>query len=147
MMQRVIAGIVCTSALGWAAAAHAQIPVGTWERTDVQGKGIVMTATKCCNGGLRLVYNIPATQGQPANTMTVDSPMDGTDVPVLVGGKPSGETMAIKRLDDKHYDAVLKMNGQPFGTARSTLSADAKTITVDGVYGTQKTTETWVRKQ
>jgi hypothetical protein len=147
MTKRAIGGIVFTSALGWAALAHAQIPVGTWERTDAQGKGIVMTVTKCCNGGLRLVYNIPALQGQPASTITVDSPMDGTEVQSLVGGKPSGQTMAIRRLDDRHYEGIVKMNGQPYGTSKSTLSADAKTITVDGVYGTQKVTETWIRKQ
>jgi len=149
MMKRVVGGIVFTSALGWAALAHAQIPVGSWERTDAQGKGIVMTVTSCCNGGLRLVYTIPARQGQPAATMTVDSPMDGTEVPALVGGKPSGETMAIKRLDDRHYEGTVKMDGKPFGTSKSTLSADGKTISVESVYGTsgQKTIETWVRKQ
>ena len=80
-------------------------------------------------------------------TLTVDSPMDGTEVPALVGGKPSGETMAIKRLDDRHYEGTVKMGGKLFGTSKSTLSADAKTIKVEGVYGTQKVIETWVRKQ
>jgi hypothetical protein len=88
--------------------------------------------------------------GQPASTMTVDSPMNGTEVPALVGGKPTGSTMAIKRVDDHHYTAILKMNGQLFGTSTGTVSADNKTMTVDGVMGTgsqaQKTTETWVRK-
>ena len=151
MTKRAIGGIVFTLALAWATMAHAQIPVGTWERTDAKGKGIIMTVTTCCNGGLRLVYSIPAAQGQPAATMTVDSPMDGTEVPTLVGGKPSGQTMAIKRLDDRHYEGTMKMNGQPAGTAKSTLSADGKTISVEGIYGTgaqaQKTTEIWVRRQ
>lgn len=149
MTKHVIGGFVFTAALGWAALAHAQIPIGTWERTDAPGKGIVMTVTSCCNGGLRLVYDIPANQGQPAMTMTVDSPMDGTEVPALVAGKPSGETMAIKRLDDRHYEGILRMGGKPYGRATSTLSADMKTITVEGVYGTgdQKTVETWIRKR
>ena len=151
MTRRVIGGIVFMSALGWAAVAHAQIPLGSWERTDALGRGIVMTVTTCCNGGLRLVYNIPAAQGQPAMTLTVDSPMDGTEVPALMGSKPSGETMAIKRLDDRHYEGTVKMDGKPFGTSKSTLSADGKSIAVDSVYGigaqTQKTTETWVRRR
>ena len=88
--------------------------------------------------------------GQPASTMTVDSPMNGTEVPALIDGKPSGETMAIKRVDDHHYSAIVKMNGQPFGTSNGTVSADNKTMTVDSVFGigsqTQKTIETWVRK-
>ena len=147
MTKRVIGGIVFTLSVGWATLAHAQIFVGTWERTDLHVKGVLLTVTKCCNGGLRLVYTIPSNAGHPATTMTVDSPMDGTEVPALVGGKPSGQTMAIKRLDDSHYETILKIDGKAFGTAKSTISADAKTITVDGVYGTQKTAETWVRKQ
>ena len=83
-------------------------------------------------------------------TMTVDTPMNGTAVPALIAGKPSGETMAIKRVDDHHLTAVLKMNGQPFATYSATVSTDNKSMTVDSVYGTgsqtQKITETWVRK-
>jgi hypothetical protein len=135
------------SALGSAGQLHAQLGVGTtWLRTDAQGKGIVLTVGACCNGGLRLTWQIPPVGGQPASTMTVDSPMNGTDVPALVGGKPTGETMAIKRVDDHHYNAIVKMNGQPFGTSNSTVSADNKTMTVDSVFGPQKTIEIWVRQ-
>src|SRR6185295_5907712 len=63
---RLFFGVVFISAVGWASQAYAQLGVGTWLRTDEHGKGI---------------------------TMTVESPFDGTDVPALVGGKPSGETM------------------------------------------------------
>jgi hypothetical protein len=119
-------------------------------RTDAQGKGIVLNVEACCNGGLRLVYHMPITGGQPASTMSVDSPMNGAEAPALIAGKPSGETMAIKRVDDHHLTAILKMNGQQFATYRGTVSPDNKSLTVDGVYGTgsqtQKITETWVRK-
>jgi bacillopeptidase F (M6 metalloprotease family) len=88
--------------------------------------------------------------GVPASTMTVDSPMNGTEVPAVSGGKSSGQTMAIRRLDDHHYSAIVKMNGQLLGTSNGTVSADNKTMTVDSVYGVggqaQKTIETWVRK-
>ena len=80
--------------------------------------------------------------------LTIDSPLDGTDAPTLIGGKPSGQTMAIKRVDDHHYTAVVKLNGQPMMTATGVVSADGKTMTVEDV--TQgagiKTVETWVRK-
>jgi hypothetical protein len=135
--------------LAWTGHAHAQLDVDTtWLRTDAHVKGFILTVAACCNGGLRLTWQIPGSQ--PASTMTVDSPMNGTEVPVLVGGKPSGQTMAIKRVDDHHYTTILKMNGQPFGTSTSTISADNKTMTVNGTLGvgsqTQKTTETWVRQ-
>ena len=147
--RRLIGALAFLSVLGWAGQAHAQLGAGTtWLRTDAAGKGIVMTLEACCNGGLRFVYRIPAMGGQPASTMTVDSPMNGTDAPALVDGKPSGQTMALTKVDDHHYSAIVKMNGKPFGTSNGTVSADNKTMTVESVFGTggQKTIETWVRK-
>ncbi len=125
----------------------AQLGVGTWVRTDAAGGQMTMTVEPCCGDGFRLTYHV-------ANVvMTVASPMDGREVPVLIGGQPSGETMAIKRLDAHHAATTLKINGQVFGTSRSTLSADGKTLTVeDDITGTAgghavgKATETWVRR-
>jgi len=149
--RRSIGAFALLSAVGWAGQAQAQFGAGTtWLRTDAQGKGIILRVEACCNGGLRLIWQIPSMGGQPASTMTVDSPMNGTEAPALVGNKPTGETMALKRVDDHHYSATMKRNGQPLGTSNSTISADNKTMTVESVYGiggqTQKTIETWVRK-
>ena len=83
--KRWIGGVALLMAVGWASTAHAQFGVGTWLRTDAQGKGITMTVEPCCNGGFRLIYHVPATSGQQPMTLTVDSPMDGTEVPALVG--------------------------------------------------------------
>ena len=139
------------SALAWTTQAHAQLGVGsTWVRTDAQGKGITMSVEACCNGGLRLIWQMPAMAGQPPVTLTVDSPMDGTEVPTLVSGKPSGQMMAIKRVDDRHYSAAMKVGGKPFGTSNGTVSADGKTMTVESAFqgggNVQKVIETWVRK-
>lgn len=144
-------GVFAFLVVGWASEAHAQLDVGSaWERTDAGGKGIVMNVEACCNGGRRFTYHLPAMSGQPASTTSVDSPMNGTEAPTLVGGKPSAQTMAIKRVDDHHLTAILKMNGQPLATYSATVSPDNKSMTVEGVYGTgsqaHKMTETWVRK-
>ncbi len=149
--RRMIGVFAFLLALGWAGLAHAQLGVGTtWLRTDAKGKGITMTLEACCNGGLRFIWQIPSMGGQPAVTMTVDSPMNGAEAPTLVGGKPTGQTMAVKRVDDHHYSAVVMMNGKPFGTSNGTVSADNKTMTVESAFGmggqTEKTIETWVRK-
>ena len=138
-------------ALGWASAARAQIAVGNWARTDSAGMGMTLTVEACCNGGLRLTYHIPAMGDQPAATLTVDSPMDGTEMPVLLNGKPSGETMAIKRVDAFHVSGVVKLNGQLFVTSSSTLAADGKSATTESITQvpggkTQKVIETWVKK-
>ena len=149
--RRLIGSLVFLTAMLWANHAHAQFAAGsTWVRTDGAAKGITLTLEACCNGGLRLIYKIPPMGDQPTVTMTVDSPMDGTEAPSVVGGKPSGQTMAVKRVDARHYTAVVKMGGKPFGTSAGTVSADGKTMTVETVSEgggqTQKVIETWVRK-
>jgi hypothetical protein len=112
---------------------------------------MTLTVEACCNGGLRLTYHIPAMGDQPAATLTVDSPMDGTEVPVLLNDKPSGETMALKRVDASHMSGVVKMNGQLFVTSSSTLAADGKSATTESITQmpggkTQKVIETWVKE-
>jgi hypothetical protein len=149
--RQLIVSLAFVSAVGWATQAHAQFAAGsTWVRTDAHGKGITMSVDACCNGGLRLTYKVPPMGGQPGATLTVDSPMDGTDVPTLVGGKPSGQTMAVKRVDDHHYSAVVKVGGKPLGTSHGTVSPDGKTLTVESVMDvggkSDKVIETWVRK-
>jgi len=148
---RLIGSVVFLAAMSWANLAHAQFGVGsTWVRTDALGKGITLTIEACCKGGLRLIYKIPTMGDQPAVTMTVDSPMDGTEVPSLIGGKPSGQTMAAKRVDDHHYTAVVKMGATASGTSNGIVSPDGKTMTVETVTQaggkSQKVIETWVRK-
>jgi len=139
------------SLVAWVNQANAQWAVGTtWVRTDAEGKGMTMSVSACCNGGYRLTYQFPAMGGQPAMVLTIDSPLDGTDAPTLMGGKPSGQSMAIKRVDDRHYTAVVKLNGQPMMTATGVVSADGKTMTVEdvpqGAGNGARTTETWIRK-
>jgi hypothetical protein len=148
----VIGRVVFLLSVAWVDPAHAQFAAGTtWVRTDAAGKGIILTIEACCNGGLRLIYHLPPMGNQPSSTlMTVDSPLDGSEVPALVAGKPSGETMALKRVDAQHYSAIVKMQGQASMTFNATVAADGKTMTVEGVPtsgpSTAKITETWVRK-
>ena len=145
--------VVTVAAMVWAvdsaSSLRAQIGIGTWvRRSDASaGGGLTMTVEACCHGGRRLIYHVGDL------VMTVESPMDGTDVPVLVGGKPSGETMGIRRVDDHHTFTVLKMSGRTFGTSKSTLSGDGKTLIVEseitlaeGGRTVGKVSETWVRR-
>jgi hypothetical protein len=150
--KRFVSGVVILWALDSASSLRAQIGLGTWVQQSKAsaGGGLTMTVEACCKGGRRFIYRI---NGSATVLMTIDSPMDGSEVPVLVAGKPSGETMEIKLLDDHHTFTVLKTNGKPYGTSKATLSADGKTLTVEneitfGVGGQPlgKQTEIWVRK-
>lgn len=140
-----LAGFIVT--LAWTGVAHAQIAVGEWARTDAAGGGMTMTVAACCGGGYRLTYHVPIQGGQPL-TLTVDLPMNGTEVPVISGGKPTGQMMSAKRVDDHHYTGAMKENGQLSQTNVATLSADGKTLTVVDTIGASKqvVTEVWAKK-
>jgi hypothetical protein len=72
---------------------QAQFSVGTWVQTAPM-KGFTMTVEECCSVGRRLVFHVAL--GQKAQTITIESRFDGSDAPVVVDGKPNGETMALK---------------------------------------------------
>jgi hypothetical protein len=145
-------GIAILGTLGSAGSLNAQIGVGTWVRKATGSEpAMIMVVEPCCNGGRRLTYHLAINASKAL--LTIASPFDGSDAPMLVNGKPSGETMGIKRLDDHHYFTVVKMNGKPFGTSKATLSPDAKVLTVlndnsspAGGQAAGKTTEVWVKQ-
>jgi hypothetical protein len=66
--------------------------------------GMTMVVEACCNGGRRLIYHVVIDKTE--TLLTVESRFDGGDAPVLMNGKPSGETMAIKLADDHHASTV-----------------------------------------
>ena len=63
--------------------------------------------------------------------MTLQTPLDGSETPFLVNGKPTGQTYAGKRVDSRHTTGVIRMNGKALGTSKAELSTDGKTITVE----------------
>ncbi len=137
----------------WAPPLFAQLEIGTWVRTPTKTmpESMTMTIEACCGSGRRLTYHIAA--GKSDMVIVVESRLDGSESPVVINGKPSGETMAITRLDAHHASTILRMNGQEFGTSKGTLSTDGKTLTVINEVSSSaggspvgKYTETWVRK-
>jgi hypothetical protein len=129
---------------------QAQFTVGTWVQTAPM-KGLAMTVEDCCNGGRRLIFHV--TLGQKTQTMTIESRFDGRDAPVLADGKPNGETMALKRVDERHTTTVFKRSGKVYRTSTAAESADRMTLTVENEFidagdgrVTGKMTETYVRK-
>jgi len=138
-------------ALGAQPAAQAQVDVGTWVRTITPATPgtVTMTVEVCCKGGRRLTYDL----ADAKQKMLVESPLDGNEVPVLLDGKPSGQTMAITRIDSLRTSTVVKMNGKPFGISKATMSNDGKTLVVENDFSASvgggpvgKFRETWVRK-
>ena len=100
---------------------RAQPGVGTWVRQTEKSAngGMTMVVELCCNGGRRLTYRLTGAR----TVMMLESPFDGSDAALLIDGKPSGETMAISRVDARHTLTILKLNGRKFGTSIEWKSA------------------------
>jgi hypothetical protein len=119
---------------------------GTWvERLPAGSKRPQLTMTVSdAGGGKRLITY--TTAGQPQK-MTVLTRGEGEDAPVLLDGKPTGQTMAIRVVDERHRATVLKMNGKQTGTSRAELSAEGKVLTVENATESgQKTVAYWDRQ-
>ena len=64
------------------------------------------------------------------------SSVPDADVPrknrlVMMNGLPSGQTMAARRIDDRHSTTVVKYQGKLFATSNAELSADGKVMKVE----------------
>ena len=150
--KRLARGVAILAIL-WATPLYAQLEVGTWVRTPTKATpgAMTMKIEVCCGGGRRLTYSIVA--GKQIMLMLVETKLDGSEAPVLVDGKPSGETMAITRVDANHASTIIRMNGKEFATSKATLSADGKTLSVvndctstTGCMPVGISTETWVKQ-
>lgn len=137
--------------LGAPPAGAAESPIGTYLKKAEAGKpAMTMTIDQWAPGKAKLTYHIK----DPPIVLTIVSALDGSESPVLMNGKPSGETMAIKLVDKLHSFTVVKMDGKPFGTSKGTFSPDFKMLTVEndfsgtagGAAPVGKTTEVWIRK-
>lgn len=79
----------------------------------------------------KITYRIPTPDARGAavaSVMTIDTALDGKDVPTLVDGKPSGQSMEIRKIDSHHTYTVVKFQGKQTGISRSELSPDGKVI-------------------
>jgi hypothetical protein len=84
--------------------------------------------------GWKLTYKLVGPDAPGTNVSTVLTPLDGKDVPVLVEGKPSGQTMGIKKIDSRHTVGVVKFQGKKMGISKGELSPNGKVLTVETDY-------------
>ena len=89
-----------------------------------------MTVEETGNG-VKFTYKLVGPDGSANTIMSILSRLDGTDVPVLINGKPSGQSTAIRRIDSHHTSTVLKYEGKETGTSKSEISSDGKVLKVE----------------
>ena len=133
-MTRVLSLIILLmlSSASWAASPW----TGTWVLRDSAAR-LTMTLVEA-GGGWKVTWKIPVpgAKGGPVTytTMTMDTKLDGKDAPNLVDGKPSGQSMEVRKVDDRHTYTVMKQQGKPVGISKSEISPDGKVIKSENDY-------------
>lgn len=110
---------------------------GTWVERKPPEQGRQTMTVEEAGSGWKLTYHIsnPKAPGRSV-VLTVVTQLDGNDAPVMMGGKATAQTMAIKRVDSHHTFTVLKYQGKESGISKSELSPDGKVIkTENGLAG------------
>jgi hypothetical protein len=104
--------------------------VGTWvQRATGQGMTLTMTVEEA-GGGWKLTYKL-TWPNTPPMAITFATQLDGKDSPTMVDGRPTGQTMAVRKIDRRHYVGVLKFEGKETGTSKGEVSPDGKVLKVE----------------
>jgi hypothetical protein len=77
--------------------------------------------------GLKVTYDMVGIRGGVTHTEWTGK-FDGKDYPMQ--GVDYVMTNAYRKVDDRNYEIAIKLDGVPTATARVTVSADGKTLTV-----------------
>ena len=114
--------------MGASPAAAADSPIGTWVKKSETGKpAMTLTIEEWSPSKAKLTWRIPMSKVVLTRWCL---PLDGLNryAPLLIDGKPSGETMSVRLVDKRHTVTTVKMNGKPFGTSKLMFSEDFKTL-------------------
>src|SRR5947208_3361656 len=77
---------------------------GTWVLREQRQGSLIMTVEEM-GSGLKITYTIVGSNG-PAATWSIQTQLDGKDVPTVMNGQPTGQSLATRRLDSRHWFTV-----------------------------------------
>ena len=84
--------------------------------------------------GSNVTYKVVGPDAPVSTVSTVLTPLDGKDVPLLVNGKPSGQTMGIKKVNNHHTVTILRFRGKETGISKAEISPDGKVLKIETDY-------------
>jgi hypothetical protein len=86
--------------------------------------------------GRRITYKklLPTGQTDDTVVMTIETKLDGSEADVMLNGKPTGETISIRRVDDNRTTSVIKFEGKEVGTSKAELSANGRELKIENEY-------------
>lgn len=136
--------------------AQQQAPwIGTWQQDPPERKWFdpwpyrkVTLRIEPSDDGLRVVYDMVRRRGGIQH-MEWSGRFDGKDYPVL--GVDYVLTNAYRKLSDRSYEIVVRVDGREAAVATTSVSADGSTMTVNTVETDArgqpiKTTSSYVRR-
>jgi hypothetical protein len=107
---------------------------GTWVLREAQPGGQLTMKLEEVSTGWNVTYKVVGSGAAGASDTYIMTPLDGKDVPVLIDGKPSGQTMGITKIDSRHTVNVIKFEGKEIGVSKAELSTNGKVIKVETDY-------------
>lgn len=107
---------------------------GTWVLRENQLGGQLTMKIEELTSGWKITYKVVGPGAPGASDTTIMTLLDGKDVPVLIDGKPSRQTMGISKVDGHHTVNVIKFGGKEIGVSKAELSSDGKLIKVETDY-------------
>ena len=129
-------GLLGLSSMAWAESPWG----GTWIlREPPQGVHLTMIVEEV-GTGWKLTYKIVDPKAPGTISSTILTQLDGKDVPSMVDGKPTGQTMGIRKVDSRHAVGIMKFRGREMATSKSELSPDGKVLTVETEYAASNPT-------
>jgi hypothetical protein len=102
----------------------ANIAKSTYPGTPPKSQVSIWEATP--DGQVKNINEVVDAKGQSTRT-EITVKFDGTDLPVKGAAVPT--TRAYKRIDDRNFEYVTKVNGKVTSTSKSVMAADGKTRT------------------
>ena len=109
---------------------------GVWKMRPSGGPGDTSKQTMTIEpvaDGIKVTTNIDFGSGAGGMSMTYVTKLDGAEVPVYSAGKVV-MTLRAKRTGPNTYEGSVTGPGGT-GTSKTTVSADGKTMTIDGMMG------------
>jgi len=120
---------LCLVTINAAAWAQLPLPIGTWIKQPSSTPPMMMVIEPA-GPGIKITYRMLGPDGKAMNqsVLTIVTALDGKEVPMMIDGKDSGQTMAALHTDANHASTIIKMQGKDFARSTTELSPDGKTI-------------------
>jgi hypothetical protein len=131
-MRRIafVVGLLSLSSMAWADG----LWNGTWVLREAEPGGQLTMILEEMSTGWNVTYKVVGPGAAGASDTHIMTSLDGKDVPVLIDGEPSGQTMGVTKIDSHHTVNVIKSKGKEIGVSKAELSTNGKVIKVETDY-------------